>query len=195
MTRWEKILLWGAVAIIWLGTCLLGAGLLDTLVALTVGSHLGGAPASACDLPYFCMNGESSVPMSWVSSATIGWTVAYDAVVLLTLATALVLGTGVIRRISKAQAFARATLSRMGLVAGLLVAGGVIAYVLGEASSTRISEDSSAFQLATSGDGATIAAGPDTLGLALVFAGILALAFWAAFRQGARMQEELDYVV
>lgn len=195
MTRWEKIPLWCALAIIWLGTCLLAAGLLDTIIALTAGSHIGGTPANACDLPNFCMNGESSVPMAWVSSATIAWTVADDAVTVLTLLAALILGTDVIRRISRAQAFAGATLARMGTVAGLLLAGGVLTYVLNKASYAHIVQDTDAFQGATYADGVTIAAGPGLLPLALVFAGILSLAFWAAFRQGARMREELDYVV
>lgn len=195
MTRWEKIPLWCALAIIWLGTCLLAAGLLDTIIALTAGSHIGGTPTNACDLPNFCMNGESSVPMAWVSSATIAWTVADDAVTLLTLLGALILGTDVIRRISRAQAFAGATLARMGTVAGLLLAGGVLTYVLNKTSYAHIVQDTDAFQGATYTDGVTIAAGPGLLPLALVFAGILSLAFWAAFRQGARMREELDYVV
>ncbi|MEW6912927.1 hypothetical protein V3M44_05665 [Trueperella pyogenes] len=196
MTRWEKIPLWAAVSIIWLGTSFFLLGFLDHLFALATGTHpLGAIPVSACDLSHFCMNGESAVSITWVSPKTIYWTIAYDAAVILTLATALIVGTGVIRRISCGQPFHTATLRRMSTVAGTLMGGGALTFVLNNVAFGHVTRDTTVFQEATYPDGITITAEPDMLPGAIVFAGILALAFWAAFRQGTRMQEELDYVV
>lgn len=197
MTRWEKVPLWGAVSLIWLGALVLIAGFIDHILALLTGTHpLGLMPVNACDLSHFCTNGESSVPMSWVSAASRYWTVTSETLTVLTLLSALILGTGIIRSISHGRGFAAQTVRRMGIVASILVAGGILSYISKGFADDAISRDSIAFQEAAYPDGFGIALGGiPTLPAALIFAGILAFALWAAFRQGTRMQEELDHVI
>ncbi|MDO5048742.1 MAG: DUF2975 domain-containing protein [Actinomycetaceae bacterium] len=197
MSRLEKVPFWFAVGLVWLFSVLVVAGQLEVIFNLVTGKRLfGGAPISACDIPHFCMNGESEVPLSYVSTSTIQLHIAQAAATVLVVLIALVVGTSVIRLIAKGRAFAPVTLRRMGFTGLVLIFGGIVLAVISDAATSATQADSIAFQEAVHPDFGAIAVGvKPMLSFAIVFAGVLALALWAAFRQGARMREELDYVI
>lgn len=197
MSRLEKVPFWFAVVLVWLFSFLVLVGQLQTVVELSTGKHmLGGAPISACDVPNFCMNGESEVPLTYVSSSTIRLAISEAALVALVAAAALVIGTMVIRSISQGRAFDKKTVRLMGITGLVLAVGGFAAVVVADAAFSSVQDDSVAFQEAVHpGYGSILVGVKPMFPMALLFAGILALALWAAFRQGAHMREELDYVV
>ena len=100
---------------------------------------------------------------------------------------ALILGTAVIRHISRGHAFEKRTVRLMGITGLVLVIGGVISGFVSDAATSSVQADSVAFQEAVHpGFGSIVVGEKPMLPLLLFFAGILALALWAAFRQGAR---------
>ncbi len=197
MSRLERIPFWFAVALVWLFSLLVVLGQLQTIFELASGKRLfGGAPISACDLPNFCMNGESEVPFEYVSSKSVTLTIFEAALVVIVVIVALIVGTRVIRRISQGRAFDGRTVRLMGVTGIVLGIGGIVSAFVSDAATASVQADSVAFQEDTHPGFGSIAVGvKPMLPLALFFAGVLALALWAAFRQGARMREELDYVV
>ncbi|MDI9587839.1 MAG: DUF2975 domain-containing protein [Acidobacteriota bacterium] len=197
MSRLEKVPFWFAVGLVWLFSLVVILGQLQIVIELASGKRLfSGVPISACDLPNFCLNGESEVPFSYVSSASRSLVISEAALVTVVGIAALILGTAVIRHISRGHAFEKRTVRLMGITGLVLVIGGVISGFVSDAATSSVQADSVAFQEAVHpGFGSIVVGEKPMLPLLLFFAGILALALWAAFRQGARMREELDYVI
>ncbi|MDO5035156.1 MAG: DUF2975 domain-containing protein [Actinomycetaceae bacterium] len=197
MTRWEKVPFWFAVTVVWLLSILVALGQLETVYNFATGRRaFGGAPISACDVPNFCMNGESEVPLEYVSAGTIRWLIASAVGIVIVVVAALLVGTSVIRLIGKGRAFEKKTVRRMGITGLVLLLGGFVTALISDVATSSVEADSVAFQEAMHPGFGTIAVGvKPMLSFALFCAGVLALALWAAFRQGARMREELDYVV
>lgn len=197
MSRLEKVPFWFAVALVWVLSLLVIAGQMVTVIELASGKRVfGGAPISACDLPNFCLQGESEVPLSYVSTTSIQLAIAEAALVAVVIAAGLVIGTAVIRAISKGRAFERRTVRLMGVTGIVLVLGGIVCGFVSDAARSALQQDLIAFQEAVHpGSGTLVVGEKPLLAMALFFAGVLALALWAAFRQGARMREELDYVI
>ncbi|EPD30979.1 DUF2975 domain-containing protein [Gleimia europaea] len=197
MSRLEKVPFWFAAALVWVFSLLMIAGQTVTVVELLSGKRVfGGTPISACDLPNFCLQGESEVPLSYVSAASIQLAIAEAALIAVVIAAGLIIGTAVIREISRGRAFERQTVRLMGVTGIVLALGGVICGFVSDAARSCLQEDSIAFQEAVHpGSGSIVVGEKPVLAAALFFAGVIALALWAAFRQGARMREELDYVI
>lgn len=200
---------WIALGMVWLLGIAVIVALLEPALTMLLGRRIiGSGSLTVCDVPNVCVwNGlegtESYAPLPLDAVSRGAQILSAVPGILLAAVTiaVLVLGTRTVRGVSGGRAFAPGTVRDLGLAALLLLVSGVVTYILEERAFAVAMEDVSGSGLL--GDTVGMYAGVRPMfPMAAVVFGVLVLAAWAAFREGARVtgelaqaREELDGVI